>query len=318
MQRGWRAAAVAAVLGLGGVASAHELRCDKFINFEDEARVYDYPAAVDVRYRVYNIHPTDTSVALSAEDPLLVPYGFHFTPGTPLALPVGTYVDSSFTLELYDYEDCLRLAAEDGLRDEFVDTYFRVTWPLGETQCSARLICLPPQYTDDCELNPESCPLVRPPTRDEGFFKTHPKALEACLAGGGVDLGALGQVTTPEQALGLLWGSPALYVSGEPRTRGDALRFDVGRQSLVAACNERVFGTSPSGEVVEKARAALAGNDCGAMEGALEALKSFNGSGVSQPSPSGVDVGAASPVRARALAADFTRPSGLDCAGGSR
>ena len=313
MQRGWRAAAVAAVLGLGGAAGAHELKCEKLMGDGDELRVSSYPATIEVRYLVYNAHPTETSVAQSAEDPLLAPYGFRFTPVTPLAIPVGGWSDSSFLLTIDSYEDCLDLAARDGREDDNFDSTFRVTWPLGETQCGARLICGSPIYTDDCELNPESCPVLRgPTTRDEGFFKTHEKALGTCLASGPVDLGALGQVRTPEQALGLLWGSPLLYENGEPRTQGDALRFDVGRQQLVATCNERLFGAQPP----RAAKAALAGNDCGALSGALKALQGFNASGTKKPVS--VDAGPSTPVHARTVADDFTRPSGLDCAGGSR
>lgn len=312
MQRGWRAAAVAAVLGLGGAASGHELKCEKLINGVDETRLSYYPATLEVRYLVFNAHPSATSVAQSAEDPLLAPYGFRFTPGTPLALPVGAWSDHSFLLSIDSYEDCLDLAARDGREDAHFDSTFRVTWPLGETQCSARLICEEPTYSDDCELNPESCPVLRGPTRDGGFFKTHEKALGACLASGPVELGALGQVKTVEQALGLLWGSPLLHENGEPRTQGDALRFDVGRQQLVATCNARLFGAQPP----QAAKDALAGSDCGALNGALKALQGFNASGTKQPA--GVDAGPSTPVHARTVADDFTRPSGLDCAGGSR
>ncbi len=312
MQRGWRAAAAVAVLGWGGAAGAHELRCEKLINGVEETRLSTYPATLEVRYRVSNVHPTETSVAQSAEDPLFAQFGFTFTPGTPLALPVGAVADSTFLLRIETYGDCLDYATRDGRVDTNIDSTFRVTWPLGETQCSARLVCDEPGWSDECEVNPLACPVLRPTTRDEGFFKTHEKALGACLASGPVDLGALGQVRTAEQALGLLWGSPLLYENGEPRTRGDALRFDVGRQQLVATCNARLFGTQPPPE----AQAALAGNDCSALKGALQALQGFNASGTTRPAS--LDAGPSTPVHARTVADDFTRPSGFDCAGGSR
>lgn len=313
MQRGWKAAAVAAVLGLGGAAGAHEFKCEKLINGVEETRVSYYPATLEVRYLIYNVHPSATSVAQSVDDPLLASYGFH-APGTPLAVPVGGWSDSSFLLNIASYEDCLDLAASDGRDDENFDSTLRVTWENGSgaTVCGARLICGEPTYTDDCELNPEACPVLRGPTRDEGFFKTHEKALGACLASGPVELGALGRVSTPEQALGLLWGSPLLHENGEPRTRGDALRFDVGRQALVAECNARLFGAQPP----KAAKEALAGDDCGALSGALKVLQGFNASGAKKAAS--LDAGPSTPVHARTVADDFTRPSGLDCAGGSR
>jgi hypothetical protein len=315
MRKGWTVAAVAAVLGVGGAASAHELTCEKHVNGEQVARVDTYPTTVEFTYRVRNVHPAATSVIDSVDDANLGWRGFVWTPGAPLALGVGQSADASFSLRLDSYEACLSLAMGDGRDDEFFDSDLRVMWALGETQCSARLICEQPR---GCQG--ELCPTVRGPTRDEGFFKTHEQPLRACLASGPVDLGVLGQVTTAEQALGLLWGSPELFDNGQPRGEGDALRFDVGRQLLVATCNGRLFGTQPQdAALLERARTALSGVDCQGMKAARKALGTFNTSGAEEPQPAGFTPGTPAPVRARSVADDFTRPSGLGCeAAGSR
>ena len=133
------------------------------------------------------------------------------SPAAPLALPVGGFSDSGFLLEVYDYEECLALAASDGRQDAHFDSTFRVTWPLGETQCGARLICEPPGYSDDCDLNPEACPVLRPPTRDEGFFKTRPQALGACLAGG---------VARRRVGVGRPWGRRTRRATSSTRASG--------------------------------------------------------------------------------------------------
>jgi hypothetical protein len=312
MQRGWRAAAVAAVLGVGGAASAHELTCLKLANDEPVTSVERYPTTVEFLYRIDNVHPSATSVATSAEDPLLEGRGFVFGQALPLALGVGQHTVSRFSVRLESYEACLELARSDGRDDSHFDSDFRVTWELGATQCRARLTC---------EKRPDSGPTVLPPpTRDEGFFKTHEQAVGACLASGPVALGALGRVTTVARALGLLWGSPELHEDGRARTAGDSLRFDVGRQLLVATCNARLFGGQPGDTgLLERAREALSGRDCQGLREVRQGLEAFSGSGTREPVPAGFDAGPSAPVRARALADDFTRPSGLGCDGaGSR
>jgi hypothetical protein len=300
---------VAAVLGVGGAASAHELTCEKRVNGMPVAAVDTYPATVNFTFRVNNVHPNATSVATSIEDRLLAGYGFSWPGSTPLALDVGQSAEASFSLVVASYEACLTFAESDGAQDAYFDNDLRVTWDLGETQCSARLQCLPP--SNEC---PGCQPLRPEPTRDEGFFKTHEQALRTCLASGPVDLGLLGRVTTAEQALGLLWGSPELYADGKKRSTADAARFDVGRQLLVATCNGRVFGSQPKEEgLLDRARGMLSGLDCQGMGEARKALSAFNSAGAREPVA--VDAGPATPVRARATASDFTRPSGFGCAG---
>ncbi|XXF78468.1 hypothetical protein P2318_01550 [Myxococcaceae bacterium GXIMD 01537] len=316
MLRRGRAAAIAAVLCMGGAAGAHELTCDKRVNGAQVAVVREFPTTVEFTYRVNNVHPSATSELVRAEDPILVDYGFVFTPGTPLALPVGASAEARLRVYLQQPSDCFMYSILDGIDDGAFDSTFRVTWPLGETQCAARLICDP----EPPECAPEDCPVFAPRrTGDEGFFKTHEEPLQACLAAGPVELGALGTVETVEQGLGLLWGSPELHADGAPRTPGEALRFDVGRQLLVAACNSRLYGAQPPrAALLTEARGALSGPDCQGLRAVLSPLKAFNASGVGQPQPEGQRAGPSTPVHAKSLARDFTRPSGFDCDAGVR
>src|SRR4051812_5827509 len=46
MHRGWRAAVVAAALGVGGAASAHEFRCEKHVDGQPVAHIDEYPVTV--------------------------------------------------------------------------------------------------------------------------------------------------------------------------------------------------------------------------------------------------------------------------------
>lgn len=309
MHRGWKAAALAAVLGVGGAASAHELVCEQYIDGAILGAVGSFPATVQFQFRIFNVHPTAESVALSVEDPALASYGFTFSEPLPLGVPVGGYRDASFSLRIDSLADCERLAAADGDDDGVLTNTFRVTWDLGETQCTAQLLCF---TSGPC---PGGVCLTGGPTRDEGYFKTHEQLVEACLSSGPVDLGALGQVKTREQALGVLWGSPTLHNDGQPRSSADALRFDVGRELLVATCNSRVYGAKPQdASLLDSANKALGGGACEDLSGLKTALRGFNTSGTSQPQPAGVDAGPATPVHARTVADDFTRPSGTDCA----
>lgn len=140
----WRAAAVAAVLGSAGVASAHEFDCRKTVNGGQLYTVTRYPATLDYHFEVINTHPTSTSVALAVTDPRLAAFGFAFKPAAPFPVPVGGSVSSDFALVVPDYPACLALAASDGLQDNVFDNTFTIRWDLGSDHCSARVVCMPP------------------------------------------------------------------------------------------------------------------------------------------------------------------------------
>src|SRR5690606_37793631 len=114
-----------------------------------------------------------------------------------------------------------KLAASDGRVDNYIDNVFRVTWELGETQCTARVTCCvptqngitacepPPCEGPNCPCEGDNCPPPPPngeATRTMGFFSTHEVPLQACVDQGPIDLGYV-TVTSLESALGMLWGS---------------------------------------------------------------------------------------------------------------
>jgi hypothetical protein len=318
MQRGWRAALAGAVLAVGGAAQAHEFQCETHVNGQPVAHIEEYPVAVRFDDKLINIHPTAPSLALQAEDPVLVASGWSFEYALPLAVPVGGSAEKKFTLQIHSYEECRALAARDGSDDGALDTTFRVVWPLGEDQATARLVCdapyVPPPPVD-CEVT-NTCPEPRV-TRDEGFFKVHELLLQQCVELFPIDLGSVGTVSTLPQALGVLWASPTLYTNGEPRTPLDAARLRLARQVMVAHCNAFLLGSFPiPGALLDNGRMALSGTQCQGMGPLRDALRTMNEEGQALPLPDGLEAGPATPAHAQSIAQDFTQPSGQSCPAG--
>lgn len=308
MHRGWRAAVIAAALGVGGAASAHEFKCEKRVNGQLVVELNDYPAKLKFTYRITNLHPTTESVADTAQDTVLDQYGFRFKHKLPLAVPVGGAADTEFKLHIGSYEECQQLAAQDGAADKYLDSLFRVTWALGQDQCATRVVCqeqyVPPEEVP-CDVG---CPELIP-SREEGFFKVHEQMLTQCLAYGPIELGPLGTVTTLEEALGVLWGSAALHRNGQPRAELDAVRLLLGRQLLVATCNGLFFNTPPAN--LAAAWNALNGRNCERISDFIEEVQDYNAFGRTLPLT--IDSGPATPVHAQSIAHDFTQPSGQSC-----
>ncbi len=324
MQRGWKAAAMAVVLGGAGAASAHEFTCDKRVHVKGEGqprpgeapRVTKFPATLRFQYKLRNVHPKGESVADLVEDPLLAPYGFGSPFPTPMAVGVGEGRDATFELKLDSPEACQALAASDGRVDDSFDSALRVKWALGETQCAARVTCCEPFV--DCELTcpPDDpyCaeppgPGARGPSRNAGFFKVHEQALGQCMAAGRMDLG-VARVESLEQALGLLWASPGLDRNGGVRSEADARRFELAREALVATCNERLFGASEKrSRALDEALRTLRGasGDEG-LARLLRELGRHNDAGMGQPLPGGFDAGRATPAHAASIATDPLEP----------
>ncbi|WP_224371958.1 hypothetical protein [Hyalangium versicolor] len=320
MQRGWRVAVFTAALGVGGTAYAHEFDCEKRVNGQPVVHVEEYPITVRFDDRLINIHPTAPSLALNAEDTGLTGRGWSFEYALPLAVPVGESADQKFLIQLGSYEECRALAAQDGSDDGAFDSTFRVVWPLGEDQCAARLVCDPPYVPPpptDCEVT-NSCPEPRV-TRDEGFFKVHEQALQQCVELFPIELGSLGTVSTLEQALGVLWGSPSLYRNGESRTPLDTARLLLARQVLVAHCNAYLFGsfTRPA-DLLDTGRTALSGAQCQGIGALRSALREMNVEGRELVLPADVDPGPPTPAHAQSIADDFTQPSGQNCLPGGQ
>lgn len=304
--RKWGAAAIsAAVLGVAGAASAHQLDCEKTANGVGTYTIPGFPASVDYVLRVINTHPSATSEVRGLEDALLEDLvGFVFAPAPPFPLAVGaSQVYEPPTLPIASAEQCRAYAALDGREDLNIDNYFRATWDLGEVQCHARVVCPPPPPPPEGGA-----------TRTLGFFKTHPGALSACLAelGGSVDLGFV-TIDSLEEALGFLWGRPSRFEDGSRRNELDRLRFLLGRQTLVGLCNEALFGTTPAPPtLLEDALAALDGTVCSDISGLIGPVDAFNNSGDDEDFPEGFSPGSADPD-AGMDEADPTTPSGEVC-----
>jgi len=143
-------AACAAVVGLAGVAQAHDLTCRERVNGQSVVRATTYPFTANFSFQVNNVHPLLPSVLLTAEDPLLALEGFSFIPPPPVVIPVGQSVTSTFAVTFDSYEECRALALLDGLADDHIDNAFTGGFELGATLCTTRVTCVPPPPDKAC------------------------------------------------------------------------------------------------------------------------------------------------------------------------
>ena len=298
--------AAAGALLVTHLAQAHSFVCEKTVNGTTMLEVDTFPMTLSYTLTATNSHATSASTAQSATDAMLASLGFTFEPAAPFTLPVGGSATDTFDVTLQSPEDCMDLAGKDGVADDrFINT-FVVAWDRGSTECSATVICKAP---------PPPPPPTGGATRTPGFFKTHEDALSQCLAEGSIDLGSV-TVDSMESALGILWGSPASFDTGEKRGDLDRARFLLARQLLVATCNTRLFGTQTDpNDLIAQATAALAGTDCQLMLDLAGKLDAFNNSGDEEDFPEGFAAGPASPRHAAGIADDPTTPSGEMCGG---
>jgi hypothetical protein len=288
------------------LAHAHLFTCEKTVNGSSYVELSSYPAALNYHFAVINSHPTSPSTASSVSDPALASLGYSFSPAPPFTLPVGGSHTDSFSVPLASYEECQELAAKDGVADDRFVNVFTVTWHGGSAQCSATVVCREPPP-------PPPPPMDGEATRTMGFFKTHEQALAACLESGPVELGIV-TITSLESALGLLWGSPAVFETGQRRNSLDRARFLLARQALVGSCNVRLFGTEPEpSDLLSDAIDALAGTDCELIRMYAEAIDAYNNSGTDESFPDGFIAGPATPRHAASIAYDPTTPSGQQC-----
>lgn len=292
----WGSGAMACAVAVGlcaGAAQAHEFECTKTANGQSVYTITEYPADVTWSMTARNIHPTSTSVALGLEDPLLEGMGFTFDPAPPVSVPVGQALSYTYQEHFDSAEACLKVAGSDGLEDDNIDNTFKVIWDQGEDQCSARVVCTRPPPPPEGGA-----------TRTMGFFMTHLEAMQSCLDEGAVDLGpGFDTITTLEDAEGLFWASTAKYESGENRSDLDKARYLLARQTLVAVCNQRLFGTTPTPpDLIDQALAALNGQVCSDILDLAEQVDAYNNSGDSEDFPSGFVAGPATPQEAMDLA----------------
>ena len=280
-------------------AGAHELQCRKTVEGQAAVVVDQYPTTLHYQVTVTNVHPSDESVVLTASDSL---QSLNFN--LSLTLGVGESASDSYTLTISSFAECARLTGgtDDVVGSVVLENVFSIGWDLGSAQCMAEVTCRPPG---------EEMPPPTGATRTMGFFKTHETALQSCLDQGAIDLGFI-TVSTLENALGLLWGSPREFADGSVRAGLDKFRFLLARQTLVAICNVRLFGTDDGG-LTAAAVAALGGNDCMLLSSLESQVDDFNNSGDSVGFPPGFTPGPATPKHAAGIATDPTSPSGGSC-----
>lgn len=301
-------AALALTLAAGGVADAHDLRCDKTVDGDAIEVIGTYPAFVTWEMTVRNVNPSDPSTALAVSDPMLQTAGWSVPFDLPLTLEVDEAVNATFGMAIDSFARCAELAhaPTGGTVSVNLDNVFSVGWDVGTAQCTARIICSPP-----------ASPTPDNPTRTMAFFAIHEQALQRCLDVAPIDLGFI-RISTLERALGLLWGSPMMFPDHSPRDSLDRARFLLGRQTLVGVCNRRLFGSTPApSQLLDEGVAALSGLSCGEMSNLEERIAAFNDSGAAVPLPAGFDPGPATPTDAAERAVDPTEASGQTCRSGA-
>ncbi len=304
-KREWVAAVCAVVMGGSGVASAHDLVCEKRVNGETMAVADSYPFTANYSFKVTNVHPTLPSILLTATDDVLSSEGFTFTPPPPVSIPVNGSLTSNFALQIGSYDECLTIAEMDGVADSRIDNVFTVTFDLGAYMCGASLTCEREQPP------PVECTNA---TRTLGFFKNRILTVTQCLALGPINLGAIGTISTLPAAEGILWGSPAKYPQGGTRSQLDRLRFLLARQTLVGICNQRLFGATPDpASLLTDAVAALNTTQCDVISPLINDVDAFNNGCDSFPLPANFVPGPSTPQAAEAIAVDPTSNSGQSC-----
>ncbi|MBJ6763651.1 hypothetical protein JGU66_23015 [Myxococcaceae bacterium JPH2] len=114
------------------------------MNGESSLVLSSYPATLHFHYQVNNTHPTLPSELLTAEAPLLAPFGWSFTPAPPVTIPVGNSVTYDFDHTINSLADCEALG---GGQPAFSDT-LEISWDTGTAQCSTFVECeASPQFT---------------------------------------------------------------------------------------------------------------------------------------------------------------------------
>ena len=139
---------LAVICGAATGAQAHLLTCEKTVNGATTVTIDTYPATLHYSLTILNADTVAASTVLSASDSLLTGFGFAFTPTPPFNIPIGGKVTSTFDLTV-TYDECLRLADDDGLADLNIDNVFQAGWDRGIAYCSARVICAPPVCLGD-------------------------------------------------------------------------------------------------------------------------------------------------------------------------
>jgi hypothetical protein len=154
---------------VGGQARAHELGCEKTVDGQSLVVVDHYPATLTWRLTVRNTHPTAVSTVLSVSDPMLEARGFSWA--TPFDLDVGQAASATFDTTVSSFADCVALGGDPApvalniavTQQMSVDNVMTAGWDLGEAQCTARVVCRPPDGTA-----PSNPPVSSEPSPPDG------------------------------------------------------------------------------------------------------------------------------------------------------
>ena len=144
MKIGWWVVGCVGVLAFAPSALAHELECRKTVNGTTFLELDKFPATLRYELTVRNIAEDSESEVLEASDPLLESLGFEGF-DTPFTLPEDGESKKSFTLDVRNAAECLRIAALDGNANEIIENAFTVRWNTGSDVCSAHVQCVPPE-----------------------------------------------------------------------------------------------------------------------------------------------------------------------------
>lgn len=278
-----------AILGMHGTAYATlaELACTS--KTADASAINSYPATIHYTLN-FTCNFFDNCISNQLDDSLVGPLA---TPQSPRTFPIGSS-SISYSYDVASYEACAAAAGVSpngpvSLPNVVTGTVmFGLPGPADGpiTSCQTVVTCNPPTSGG--------------PTRTLGFFKTHVDALSSCIGMGSINLG-FGTVTNLGQALWLLWADPSNF------TAVAKARLLLGRQVLVAVCNDRLFDTE-SGDLSD-AISLLGGTQCALMKSMTSDVDAFNNSGDLIAFPAGFDPGSADPALAQSLIGSFSIPN---------
>lgn len=288
----WKRVQVAlagAIFLAAGVASAHELDCDKKVRLGTEG---DWTGAITLNEADFGTDGADVqwllvvrnglddkaSDVLSLEDDFLEEYldyefppqgedGIYFTlapfhAGDTCGDLQDPAEDDSCVQDIIDQtiaslDECERLANEDGTpNDHMIINKFMVDWDDGFKICPAKIIC------GEKEEDGGEC------TRSPGFWKTHFTALDTCFEE--VDFSDFGPFDIDETGdlAAILWANQLDGVTHAQLKLAQAL--------IATMCGAELIAGDPSEDLQDAIEAGLdALNGNGDLEDAKDALEEF-------------------------------------------
>lgn len=139
-------------------------------------------------------------------------------------------------------------------------------------------------------------------TRTQGFWSTHFNFAQSTWLAmspadrliGTKNMGNGPSTSDVAEMMGGLWSNIAKKSDNSNRSSLDQARMQLAQQLLAAMLNRQAFNTDDNGTIAA-GKAAFSGTDINAINNAKNALEAYTLSGDTQPLPSGVNAGSASP-----------------------